>query len=178
MGPREVVYLIILALPLLFSTFLPTSVLLLLDHVILRMAVILLLLYLIHVGPIIGIMGLLVIGVLYMERNRRKVMMAASKWDAMDVHAPSQATVEETSIPQKTVPVAPFDSPLAHETVFLPEEDTDVSIFEPVGESIQEKQVLTGIYPLSHHAQGSGAEDLFERLGFGHVAGVETLGAL
>ena len=142
------------------------------------MTVILLLLHLVHVGPMVGIMGLLVVGVLYMERNRRKVEVAASKWDAMDIHAPSHATVEEASVAQKTVPVAPFNSPSSHETDFLPEEEFDVSIFEPVGESIQQKQVLTGIYPLSNNAQGSGAANLFEQLGVGHVAGVETLGEL
>lgn len=176
MNPREVVYFIVLTIPLLASSFLPTDVLLLLDHFILRAGVILLLLFLIHVGPTVGIMGLLVVGVLYMERNRRKVEIATKKWDAMDVHEPSQATVEEASLPQRTVPVAPFDVPDGRETTFLPEEEMDVSIFEPVGESIQQKQVLEGVYPLSNNAQGSGAADLFEHLGVGHVAGVETLG--
>jgi hypothetical protein len=37
--------------------------------------------------------------------------------------------------------------------------------------------VLEGVYPLSSNAKGSGAADLFEYLGMGHVAGVETLGA-
>lgn len=177
MNPREVVYFIVLTIPLLASSFLPTDALLLLDHIVMRMGVILLLLYLIHVGPTAGIMGLLVVGVLYMERNRRKVEIATKKWDAMDVHQPPQATVEEASLPQRTVPVAPFDAPDGRESVFLPEEEMDISIFEPVGESIQQKQVLEGIYPLSSNAKGSGAADLFEYLGMGHVAGVETLGA-
>lgn len=177
MDPREVIYFVILTIPLLASSFLPTNALLLLDHIIMRMGVILLLLYLIHVGPTVGIMGLLVVGVLYMERNRRKVEIAAKKWDAMDVHELSQATVEQASMPQRTVPVAPFDTPDGRESAFLPEE-MDISVFEPVGESIQQKQVLEGVYPLSNNAQGSGAADLFEHLGMGHVAGVETLGAL
>jgi hypothetical protein len=94
MDQREVVYFVVLTIPLLASSFLPTDALMLLDHILMRIAVILLLLYLIHVGPTVGIMGLLVVGVLYMERNRRKVEVAAKKWDAMDVHQPSQATVE------------------------------------------------------------------------------------
>ena len=177
MDPREVVYFIVLTIPLLASSFLPTDALLLLDHILMRMGVILLLLYLIHVGPTVGIMGLLVVGVLYMERNRRKVEIAAKKWDAMDVHQPPQATVAEASLPQRTVPVAPFDTPDGRDSTFLPEEEMDVSIFEPVGESIHQKQVLEGVYPLSNNAKGSGAADLFEHLGMGHVAGVETLGA-
>jgi hypothetical protein len=64
MDPREVVYFVVLTIPLLASSFLPTDALLLLDHIIVRMAMILLLLYLIHVGPTVGIMGLLVVGVL------------------------------------------------------------------------------------------------------------------
>ena len=176
MDPREVIYFVVLTIPLLASSFLPTNALFLLDHIMMRMAVVLLLLYLIHVGPTVGIMGLLVVGVLYMERNRRKVEIAAKKWDAMDVHESSQATVEEASMPQRTVPVAPFDIPDGRESAFLPEEEMDVSLFEPVGESIQQKQVLEGVYPLFNHAKGSGAADLFEHLGMGHVAGVETLG--
>jgi hypothetical protein len=177
MDQREVVYFVVLTIPLLASSFLPTDALMLLDHILMRIAVILLLLYLIHVGPTVGIMGLLVVGVLYMERNRRKVEVAAKKWDAMDVHQPSQATVEEASTPQRTVPVASFDTPAGRESAFLPEEEMDISVFEPVGESIQQKQVLEGVYPLSNNAKGSGAADLFEQLGMGHVAGVETLGA-
>ena len=176
MDPREVVYFVVLTIPLLGSSFLPTDALLLLDHIIVRMAMILLLLYLIHVGPTVGIMGLLVVAVLYMERNRRKVEVAAKKWDAMDVHQPPQATVEQASMPQRTVPVASFDTPEGRESAFLPEEEMDISVFEPVGESIQQKQVLEGVYPLSNNAKGSGAADLFEHLGMGHMAGVETLG--
>jgi len=176
MDPREVIYFIVLTIPLLASSFLPTAALLLLDHLLLRIAVILMLLFLIHVGPTVGIMGLLVVGVLYMERNRRKVEVAAKKWDAMDVHEPPQATVEQASLPQRTVPVHPFDTPSFRDATFLPEEEMDVTLFEPVGESIQQKHVLEGVYPLSSNAQGSGAAALFEHLGVGHVAGVETLG--
>jgi hypothetical protein len=113
-----------------------------------------------------------------LERNRRKVGLALEKLDAMEVpHAP-QATVKEASTPQKTVPVRQFDIPAPTESVYVPEDngsDQD-SNFEAIAPSINQKAVLSTIYPLSSSSSGSGAQHLFEKMGVGHLDGVETLG--
>jgi hypothetical protein len=174
----ELVYFTILALIVIFSQFLPTNLLLVLDNLFLRIIIILILLYLISIGPTAGIFGLVAIGVLYLERNRRKVVAAAKKIDLMDTNFQKQATVEEASTPQKTVPVKEFDKPDENDTEFFPSETCNSGNFEPVAPTINEKTVLSTIYPLrkSGAESGSGSTELFEKLGFGHINDVETIG--
>ena len=181
----------VLVLLLLSAPYLPSSVLLLLDGLVARIAMVIILLYLISQGPTVGIFGFMAFAILLMERNRRKVKRALTKWDALDVHAPAQATVEEAGTPQKTVPVAPFDVPRGQESDYLPafgaDEPMDITVFdseplasgpfEPVDSSINEKVVLASSYPVSHQAASSRAsmESIYEQLGVGHVHGVETV---
>ena len=173
----ELTYFIVLSIIVILAPLLPTKVLLLLDSIFVRAGVVLLLLYLISIGPTAGIFGLMAVCVLYLERNRRKVNIAKQKLDKMDFSKPNQTTVEEASTPQKTVPVRSFDRPDQNETDFMPtEEPCDITMFEPVAPSINEKTVLSTVYPLGNNESGSGSNDLFEKLGFGHINGVQTLG--
>lgn len=174
----ELNYFIVLTVIILFSQFLPTGLLLLLDSFVIRIGIVVVLLYLVSLGPTAGILGLMAIATMYLERNRRKAKVAAKKIDLMDVNYPKQATVEEASHPQRTVPVNEFDKPDGEEYDFLPEEGCDTGNFEPVAPSINEKAVLASIYPLDKNGPeaGSGSNQLFEELGFGHINGVETVG--
>jgi hypothetical protein len=179
MNQVEVTYFIVFAIIILLSPFFPTHLLLLLDSIVARIAAILLLLYLIRIGPTVGIMGLMAFSLLYLERNRRKVKNAAKMIDLMDFSKPDHATVEEAGKPQRTVPVNEFDKPIHTETSAIPQDDTcDITNFEPVAPTINEKGVLATIYPLNKGApeSGSASDELFEQLGFGHVDGVETMG--
>jgi hypothetical protein len=169
-------YFVVLIILILATPFLPSRLLFLLDNLLVRIAMVALLLYFIRIGPTVAIFGFIAISVLYLERNRRKVSNALKKLDAMDVHRPQQATVEEASTPQKTVPVQPFDTPVMDETSYLPEGDGsehDMN-FEAVAPSINQKAVLSTIY------RGDGAasesQHLYEQMGFGHLDHVETLG--
>ena len=174
----ELTYFIVLTVIILFSQFLPTDLLLLLDNFVVRILVVLALLYLISLGPTAGILGLLAIATMYLERNKRKVVVAAKKLDAMDWTRPEQATVEEASKPQTTVPVNEFDKPEEDESDFFPHETCDSDNFEPVAPTINEKAVLSTICPLNKYGPeaGDGSDQLYEKLGFGHIKGVETVG--
>ena len=175
---NEIQYFVVLTALVLLAPFLPSGLLILLDNLIVRLGMVALLLYCIHIGPTVGIFGMIAIASLYLERNRRKVGLALEKLDAMEVpHAP-QATVKEASTPQKTVPVRQFDIPAPTESVYVPEDDgsNQDSNFEPVAPSINQKAVLSTIYPLSSGSSGSGAQHLYEKMGLGHIDGVETLG--
>jgi hypothetical protein len=90
-------------------------------------------------------------------------------------HAP-QATVKEASTPQKTVPVREFDTPSPVESTYVPEDDGSDMNYESVAPSINQKAVMSTIYPLSSNSSGSGAQHLFEKMGLGHLSHVETLG--
>lgn len=179
MNQVEVTYFILFAIIILLCPFFPTTLLLLLDNIVVRIAAILLLLYLVNIGPTVGIMGLMAFALLYLERNRRKVKIAAKKLDEMDFYQSRPATVQEASEPQKTVPVNEFDKPVHTETPNMPEDNTcDITNFEPVAPTINQKEVLASIYPLERGApeSGSASDEFFEQLGFGHVDGVQTMG--
>lgn len=175
---NEIQYFVVLTALVLLAPFLPSGLLILLDNLIVRLGMIAALLYCIHIGPTVGIFGLIAIASLYLERNRRKVGLALEKLDAMEVpHAP-QATVKEAGTPQKTVPVRQFDIPAPTESVYVPEDNgsNQDDNFEAIAPSINQKAVLSTIYPLSSTSSGSGAQHLFEKMGVGHLDGVETLG--
>jgi hypothetical protein len=174
----ELTYFIALTVIILFSQFLPSGLLILFDNFVVRVFIVLALLYLISLGPTAGILGLMTIAIVYLERNRRKVVVATKKLDSMDWERPQQATVEEASKPQTTVPVNEFDKPDEEESDFFPHETCDSGNFEPVAPTINEKTVLSTIYPLNKSGPeaGTGSDQLYEELGFGHIPGVETVG--
>jgi hypothetical protein len=175
MYASELVYFIVFAVIILIAPYLPTTMLLMLDNIVVRIGTVIFLLFLISIGPTATIFGFMMMGVLYLERNRRKVGAALLKLDAMDVHRPAQATVEEASRPQTTVPVMPFDAPEERESDFLPQARSTQE-FEPVAESINEKSVLASIYPLNTSSYASDAAHLYEKLGVGHLDAVDTMG--
>ena len=174
----ELAYFIVLTVIILFSQFLPSALLLLLDNFIIRILIVLLLLYLIGLGPTAGTLGFMAVAVMYLERNKRKVVVATKKLDLMDWSRPEQATVEEASKPQTSVPVNKFNNPDEEEFDFIPNDTCDTDNFEPVAPTINEKAVLSTIYPLNKNGSesGIGSDQLFEELGFGHIKGVETVG--
>ena len=76
----ELTYFIVLTVIILFSQFLPTDILLLLDNFVVRIAIVFALLYLISLGPTAGILGLMAVAVMYLERNRRKLLLLLKRW--------------------------------------------------------------------------------------------------
>ena len=165
MYPRELVYFIVLTVIILSSQFLPTELLLLFDNIAVRIGIVLVLLYLISIGPTAGIFGVMAVAIMYLERNRRKVAIAVKKIDLLDSSS-THASVNEEG--QKTVPVHEFDEPQAADpdyADYLPNESADSS-FEPVAPSINQKAVLSSVYPLNKNNAAAGAEELYEQMGF------------
>ncbi len=166
--------------------FLPTNGLLLLDWLPVRILMAVLLLYFTSVGPVVAVFGFVSIALLYMERNRRKVQGGLKKWEELEAISGnlSGAPVEEAHRAQSTVRVAPMEMPRGEETEYAPleegggatgpEEPLDVSIFEPVAPTQNEKVVLASAYPVSHQAVSSTAsmESIYEQLGVGHIRGM------
>jgi len=170
----ELIYFIVLTIIILFSQFLPTELLLPLDNFIVRIMIVILLLYLIGIGPTAGIIGFVAISCMYLERNRRKMIIANKKLDSTAINYLNQPTVEEASQPQKIVNVNDFDNPTKKVADYIPHQTCD-SGFEPVGQSIDQKVVLSTIYPLQSNS-AAGSNTLYEELGFGHIKGLETVG--
>lgn len=177
MFSSELTYFLVLAILFLGAPFFPTSALQTLDLFVVRVGIVILLLFLIRMGPTAGIFGLMAVAALYVERNRRKVSEALKRLDAMDPETPPPALIQTVLAPQTTVPVKSFDKPEEEEFVFAPEDDTcDITNFEPVAPTINQKGVLTTVYPLnSGEGSASSAAELFEDMGMGHLQGVETV---
>jgi hypothetical protein len=89
----------------------------------------------------------------------------------MEVPRHPQATVQQASLPQTTVPVASFDSADHFEVEYSPSNSLDE--FEPVDSSITQKAVLSTVY---RDGSASASQHLYEELGLGHLDGVETVG--
>jgi hypothetical protein len=166
----ELPYFITFAILILSIPIIPSKIILLFDSLIIRIAIIFGLLFLISIGPTAAIFGLILIALIYLERNKIKIIEATKKIDLMDVDAPQQMTVKQESVPQKTVPVLDFNiPPRDDEMPYLPSDDCNSDNFSPVAPSINMKNALNTITP------GSSTNDFYEENGFGHVEGVETL---
>lgn len=165
MLPNELIYIIVCVIILLTAPYLPSSVLMLLDNIVVRILMIGLLVYMVRSGPTVSILVLMTIAALFLERNRRKVGEALKKLDAMEV--PKFADVQEAYKKTMPVDVPEFSEPTHEETDFMPHETCDSDAFEPVDETINQKAVLSTIYPLDQKA-----DNLYEKMGFGHVEGL------
>ena len=168
MIPTELIYIAVSTVILLVAPFLPSSVFMLLDHIVIRIAVVCLLIYMVRVGPTAAIIVFMTISALFLERNRRKVGDALKKLDDMEV--PKFAEVHEAYKKTMPVDVPEFSVPVPKEVDFIPHETCDSHQFEPVDVSINQKTVLSTIYPLDGRT-----DSLYEKMGFGHVDGVETV---
>ena len=150
---------------ILGSPFLPSSLLMVLDHIAVRVALLCFLIYTVRIGPTVAILSLMAMAILFLERNRRKVGDALKKLDAMEV--PNFADLHEAYKKTMPVDVPDFDVPVPKEVDFMPHDTCDTDDFEPVDVSINRKEVLSTIYPLAERT-----DELYEKMGFGHVEGM------
>jgi hypothetical protein len=127
------------------SPVIPAMVLLLLDNIVVRVLVVTALLYSITQGPLIGLATLVTIGLLFIERNRHKVLNAKFKFEQiMEASDSPQMTVEQEGVPQNTVKVREFDEADGREAIFLPGKNTGNDEFQrvPWSEELNDKRVL------------------------------------
>lgn len=144
------------------SSYLPDSILLVLDNVFIRIGTVLLILWAITTGPEVGVMMLLLIVQLYIERNNRKItntkirlyselatkMSAGEGADGLgndgrrnQENVEREATVAEEARAQDTVPVLPFDTPeLGNIWTWNPKDACKGNEFKPVAPTINTKQ--------------------------------------
>jgi hypothetical protein len=151
---NELTWVLVFAGVALIAPVLPTKVLMLLDNIIFRLVAVLLILYSVSLNSQIGLMALLVVGLLYLERNRRKIQIAAARINLMDNNdgIAVQASVEQAAKSQTTVPVRNFDEPEDLSLHFLPGDHMGSDEFHPVGsESLNDKIALDSA-PLGEHA--------------------------
>jgi len=164
---------VIFSIIILITPYIPTTLLLFLDNIIIRTILIISLLYLIRCGPLTTIFGFMTIAILYLERNRRKGIIATDKLNNMEI--PKYALYNEALQPQTNVSVPFIQDPNIDVSDFIAHNDMTTDTFEPVDVTINQKKVLASIYPLQKDAGSSHADTLFERLGLGHLSNIETM---
>jgi hypothetical protein len=155
------------------TPFIPSNMLAVLDLFIIRVLVVLTLLWTVTQGAVAGVAGLVIVGVLYMERNRRKVVMATQRFVKMTEEMEPReeyATVEQEGVSQKTVFVREFDIPEDKTMYYMPvtgcvANSNDFAPLAP-GESLDTKRPLPSI-PIGAKSAG-----LFQTAGFGRMSNV------
>ncbi len=160
-----------LSIAILITPVLPKAMLMLLDLMVVRALIIIGALWAISSGPFIGLLAFVLIGVLYMERNRLKIIAAQNRFaELVEADTPAQMTVEEEGQSQKTVPVREFDTPKDKIMYYIPREGCAVNSneFEPVSgtTSLNDKEVFPA------QPQGEKAVAFYDKLGVGHIRGV------
>jgi hypothetical protein len=130
-------------LVVLLSPIAPTALLLALDNLFVKIALVGGFLWATTQSPLSALLTLLAIGSLYMERNRRKVNLARKVFAELpQASDPPQATVEEEAQPQQTVPVVAFEEPSGDITSYLPKQGMGSNSFAPVAPTLNEKDPL------------------------------------
>ena len=146
MNKNEYVIGTALVLVAVLTPLSPWALLSLLDNLLVRVVLLVGLVAAVYHGYATGLLALMVIGLLYMERNRRKVDQARKRFDnltAEDVKR-TQATVEEEATPQDNVSVVEFDTPQDVEFGYLPPKKMGSDAFErvPFSEDLDDKGPL------------------------------------
>ena len=127
---------------------LPVAVLLLLDTLIVRILLVIGLIVASHSSPLVGLAALIAICMLYMERNRSKVLDARIKFAQLkEAKDAAQMTVEEEAKPQETVPVREFREADDRESIYLPGAQTGKNDFQELAPdySLNDKRALPTI---------------------------------
>ena len=162
---------IILSLGIILTPLLPSNLLAVLDLLFIRIFAVLGLLWAITKGPRIGLLAFILIAVLYLERNRRKIDIARDRFSQIvEADTLPQMSVEEEGQGQTTVNVRDFDTPEDRTFYYLPNPScaTNSDTFEPPSDTLNGKIVFPSI-PL-----GAKAGPIFQRDGFGRIPGLPT----
>ena len=151
MATMKIEPLIILVLSLLIISIplFSTDVLIQFDTLYARILVVFVLLGSVLVTPLTGLLTLTAIGLLYIERNRRKVLNIQHQYgDPMykNIYDSHYLTTKDEGVPQKNVTVRPFDNPDDDDDVgawYVPTDDDNGAVLKPIEVSgLDDKQVM------------------------------------
>ena len=126
----------------------PAQALMLLDTLVVRILLVVGLIAATNQSPVVGIAALITIAMLYMERNRSKVIQARFKFEKLkEAKDPKEMTVEEEGVSQKTVPVIDFEEADGRKAIYLPGADTGKDDFQELAPaySLNDKRALPTI---------------------------------
>lgn len=146
MNKKEYIPVAVLAAVAVIAPAVPWPVLRLLDWTVVRIGIVIGLIAAVYHGYATGLVALIAVAALYMERNRHKVNSARKRFDELKDRDNQEvpATVEEEGQPQETVPVQDFDVPDGKIATYEPKRTTGTDSFERVlfSENLNDKAPL------------------------------------
>jgi hypothetical protein len=119
--------------------YLPSSILLLTDNILVRLGLLAFLIQSAYVNPLTGIASFILIAFLFIERNKAKMSHFEKVMSQSTMDSPAIQSIETP----ETAPEQPrFEVPLVESHPFMPQEDSGDDSFAPVAESLNAKQPL------------------------------------
>ena len=139
--------------------YLPRSILLLTDTLIVRLALLAFLIQSAYINPLTGIASFILIAFIFIERNKAKMHHFEQVMSQSTMDSPAIQSIETP----ETAPEQPiFDTPIVESHPFMPQNDSGDDRFAPVAESMNAKQ------PLPTESSQDGSQKAIEQL-FGWV---------
>lgn len=155
MTQKETVLLGLHFLAIFLIPYLPRSVLILTDNILVRLALLAGLVSSAYISPINAVATFVVIAMLFVERNNIKMRHLER---AMQQSGPDSPAIESIQTPD-TAPEQPaFTQPTVRGIPFMPQADSGDDSFAPVAESMNQKQ------PLPTEGSNDGSEKAIEQL--------------
>jgi hypothetical protein len=122
--------------------FFPADLLALSDHILVRAILILFVLIFAMDGPLLGIMALLVVGLIFIQRDKYKLARSYTTHESLFKIDTVNPALEAIVAPP-TAPIQPtYETPALEIHPFAPGVDSGSNEFASVGESIDTKYVL------------------------------------
>jgi hypothetical protein len=119
--------------------YLPRSVLILTDNILIRLALLAAIIAAAYVSPLVAVSTFIVIAFLFIERNKVKIHHLEKVMQQSTMDSPA---IESIQTPE-TAPEQPaFDIPIVDSVPFMPQNDSGDDSFAPVAETINEKVPL------------------------------------
>lgn len=119
--------------------YLPRAILILTDNILVRLVLLAGLISAAYVSPIVAVATFVLIALLFVERNKAKMTHLKA---AMEQSTPESEAIAEIVTPE-TAPEQPeFDTPSVRSHPYMPQNDSGDNGFEPVAESMNQKQPL------------------------------------
>jgi len=131
--------LVCLILVFFLIPYLPRSILLLTDLMVVRLGLLTGLIYLAYINPIIAITGFASLARLFIEQNKNRMQTLQQAMLQSTMDSPAIANI----VTPDTAPVQPpFEHPETDSVPFMPREDSGDNSFHAIAHSMDEKQPL------------------------------------
>lgn len=152
---KELPFLVVALISFFLIPYLPTWLLALTDHFIVRIALLAGIVAAAQISPLVAVAHFIVLALLFIERNKAKMKQLQL---AMQQSTPESPAIASIVTPDTAPPQPPFETPRTDSVPFAPQHDSGDDSFAPVAESINAK------IPLPTEGSNDGSEKAIHQL--------------